>query len=109
MTDRERELIAAYIPSPRDETLEPGCEYYVKDTAARVQRVWVTTINPGSAGEDLVYRVRNDRGIVRTGHEDRHGSIPKWVMYDNKEDCRNDTHSCYSRWEYLRKLQEEEM
>ena len=55
MTEREKELIEAYIPSPRDTTLG-DFQYYAQDLSGRIQKVEITDICPRANGE-TVYRV----------------------------------------------------
>ena len=45
MTEYQRRQIAAYLPSPRDKTLN-DFEYYVLDTADRVRKAYVREILP---------------------------------------------------------------
>lgn len=109
MTDHERKMIEAYIPHEPDPDLEDG-EYYVMDTGGRVQKVRVTDILPGRLGEEETYgvvQVSSGRRID-AGYGDFLKGFPLSDLYDNKQDCKDHTHGCYSGWEYLRKLQEEE-
>ena len=108
MTDRQRELIAFYIPSPRDETLEPG-EYYVKDTADRIRKVYLIDIFPhGEDTEYGAYEVGTNRRIYADYEKDPYRGFRKCFLYDNREDCRDNTHSWYDNWEELREIQEAE-
>lgn len=110
MTDRERELIGFYLPSPPDPELGFQ-EFYMLDSADRVIKVWFSSI--GYSGEDgeirLVHRVGSNSGVFNASGEC--GAFPgwyyPWALYDNKEDCRNHTHTLYNNWEHLRDLQEE--
>lgn len=34
MTDRQKQMIEAYLPSPRDKSLMRMCEYYAKEEKA---------------------------------------------------------------------------
>lgn len=105
MTDREQRMIEAYIPSPRDESLDFD-EYYVKDNAGRVHRVHFREIYPHK--EDTFYSVYTDGGKHIKCWLDELGGFPMAYLYDNYDDCKNDTHSLYNNWEYLRELQEKE-
>lgn len=107
MTDRQRELIKAYLPHPRDPELKDG-EYYVLDTAWRVRKVEVRDLLPHKDYVTYgVYEVATGRRID-AGWGDVWIGFLKSDMYDNKEDCRNMEHSMYEDWEQLRSLQEQE-
>ena len=111
MTDRERQLIEAYIPSPRDPELEFG-EYYVLDIRDRPVKVRVVNIAPH--GEGTVYQVETPSGRLVHGcwESDADTWGGGWYamahLYDNKEDCRSSTHVMYDGWEHLRELQRKE-
>lgn len=101
MTDRQRQMIEAYLPHERDESLDWD-EYYVKDTAERIQKVHIFEICP--CGEETHYGVRTDSGkTIRCFTSD--GRFAKRHMYDNKIDCKNETHFMFDNWEKLRELQ----
>ena len=61
MTEREKELIAVYIPSPRDETLG-DFDYFVKDCAGRIYKVHIAGIYPHLPDEETYYSVYTDGG-----------------------------------------------
>lgn len=108
MTDREREMIEFYIPSPRDETLGKD-EYYVKDTADRIRKVYLRDFFPhGEYIEHGVYEVGTDRRIYADYDKNPYRGFRMCFLYDNKEDCRDNTHSWYDGWEELRRIQREE-
>lgn len=104
MLEREKLMIKGYLPSPPDESLG-DFEYYVKRNE-RVYKVEIANIFPND--EDTLYEVVtvNKRVPVRGWRES--GAFSMSDLYDNKEDCRNDTHPFYDNWEYLRKIQKEE-
>lgn len=106
MTEREKELIEAYIPSPRDTTLG-DFEYYAQDQNGRIQRVEITDILPTADGGTL-YRVvqTNSRHRVK-GWRDYDGYAMS-DLYDNKQDCKDETHLGYNYWERLREIQRRE-
>lgn len=112
MTDRERQMISAYIPSPSDPELG-FMDYYMMDSADRVIRVHVVSL---SYTKDVtIYEVIRKRGMEYAGVFNAIGeceSMPGWyymrALYDNKEDCRNNTHMMYDGWERLRELEKEE-
>lgn len=109
MTDRERQLIEGYIPHPKDPDLEFG-EYYVLDMANRVQRVRVRDIAWDKYDVEI-FRVVTKSGKtvhgVREETEETYGGgwYSKANLYDNKEDCKAETHSMCHYWEELRKIQ----
>jgi len=106
MTEREKQLINAYLPSPPDETLEFGEYYIFDDRDYKVKRVYVRDIGVGDYG-DTVYGLRfshnNQMYHGGCGYLTQH----MYELYDNKEDCRNSTHLIYDDWERLRKIQRE--
>lgn len=107
MTDNERKYIDAYLPHPRDETLD-DFEYYVLDAYDRVQRVFITDIAPDIAHDCNKYRVQNKRGVVHGYASDSFGYIRMGYLYDNKEDCKDGVHNWFDGWERLRDLQKKE-
>lgn len=110
MTDRERQLIAAYLPSPPDPELGPQ-EFYMRDSADRVIKVWFSSF--GLHGEDEIRLVRRENGDGVFNASGECVAMPgwyyPWALYDNKEDCRHVTHLFYDGWERLRELQQREM
>lgn len=114
MTDRERLMIQEYLPNPPDLTL--GCEefYYRQSTMKGEQVIKVQVINifPGTLHGDMEYGIYqvfgNSLRWVDTGWGDRNRGCHRSELYDNKEDCRNQTHMWCENWEHLRKLQQEE-
>lgn len=102
-------MIEAYLPHPRDPDLGQD-EYYVLDTAGRVQRVRLTDIFPGRIGHETEYGVRrvSDGKRIDAGLGNPFEGFSMFELYDNKQDCRDRTHCCYSNWEHLRLLQKEE-
>lgn len=106
MTDRERQLIEAYLPHPRDPELGIR-EYYALDQAGRVQRVEMTDILSHLDGEDELIVVQADTRRKVSGWME-FGGFPLSDLYDNKEDCRDRTHAGVAYWERLRRLEEEE-
>lgn len=103
--EQTRKKIEAYIPSPRDKALTPWCDYYVNQSG-RVKLGHVREINMADDGEDLIGLV-DDRGrrIIGLWEFD---SFRRNELYDNKEDCRNQTHGAFCDWEQLREMQEAE-
>lgn len=105
MTEREKQMIAAYIPSERDKTLDVGFEYYVKDCAGRIYKVHISSILPYN--DETRYSVYTDGGKRITDSTDD-GNFPLRHMYDNKRDCKDETHWTNNNWECLRRIQEAE-
>ena len=107
MTDREKQMIEAYIPSPRDPDLAFD-EYYVCDKADRVRKVRIVSFLP--YGDEMTYGVveTSTGRKVDAGYDSCFVGFRNSQLYDNKDDCRHQTHLLYAGWEYLRKLQETE-
>lgn len=106
MTERTKQLIEAYIPSPRDPELD-DFEYFVEDVFGRIQKGYIRDIIPDMESEGLLYLLYNGRGKI-TGFR-KHNSFAKSDMYDNREDCRNHTHLSYDYWEALREEEKNEV
>jgi len=113
MTDRERQLIEAYLPHPRDPELE-FAEYYVLDAKEHVVKAHVCQIAALGTDEETAYQLRTENGRLIHGIHECAPDIlggswyTKSSLYDNRQDCRDDTHLLYDNWERLRRLQEEE-
>ena len=109
MTDREKQMIDAYLPHPRDPELDVD-EYYVQDTAGRIQKVSVTDIFPDIVHDTTTYGVRraSDGKVIDAGYGDPFIGFSMGCMYDNKQDCRDRTHGVFDGWERLRELQQKE-
>lgn len=112
MTDRERQMITGYLPSPPDPELDKGFEYYMLDSADRVIKVRVKSI--ADHDERGIYRVvrENGQGVYNATGMVGFGFYEGWyyksALYDNKEDCRNQEHLMYDNWERLREIQRKE-
>ena len=110
MTERERQMIESYIPHPRDESLDFN-EYYVLDAGGRCRRVYVSEILCHGVDDEhsFVCRECSTGKIIDAGYGTKWHGFRKASMYDNKEDCKDWTHSMFSGWERLRALQKEEV
>lgn len=112
MTEQERMDIEYYIPGEPDPSLEDGEYYYLQCTTGgeRVIRVWPLDILPHKDGNQYgIYQRKGGRFVwVDVGYGDRNHGCRKGDLYDNKEDCRNQTHCGVSWWESLRKKQRDE-
>lgn len=112
MTDRQRQMIAGYLPNPRDPELGPD-EYYVEDMRGRAITVHIQSIAVDGYGKS-VYQVRTGAGRLVHGPFE---SMPDvfgggWYtmahLYDNKTDCLDGSHIMFDEWEDLRRIQKEE-
>lgn len=107
MTDRERQLIEAYLPNPPDPELG-FMDYYVRDTADRVRKVHVSDFFPHEETMEYdVYEISTGKRID-SGWADRWRGFHRGQLYDNREDCRNHEHDWYDGWEELRRIQRKE-
>lgn len=109
--ERTRRMIEAYLPHPRDASLEPGEYYYLRETlrGPRVIRVFALDILPHRDGTEYgLYQNRGGRlvWVDTRGDGDRSRGAHMYELYDNREDCRDRTHVCYDGWEDLRRIQE---
>lgn len=103
MTDKE--LIETCIPSPRDETLGFDEYYYLQTTSAgeRVIRVEIRDILPLHDGTE--YGIYQGGRRIDAGYGTPFRGVKMHDLYDNKDDCRNQTHYWCDEWERLRLLQ----
>ncbi len=112
--ERVRRRIEEYLPNPPDPELGFSEYYYLQSTmkGEQVIKVQVAAIFPGEIhqpDEYEIYQIRSD-GLrwVDVGWGDRFRGAYKSQLYDNKEDCRNQTHLWEENWERLRTIQQEE-
>lgn len=106
MTEHEKRMIEEYIPSPPDKALEWE-EFYVMDVWDRVQKGCANQIGFDRYGNEI-RQIVNGRGIINAISTDNCGWTRMKDLYDNKEDCKNQTHFSYDNWQELRELQEKE-
>lgn len=107
LTDRQKQLIEAYLPTPPDPELEDD-EYYVMGTDWRVHKVYVRDLLPHEDDTTYgVYEVGSNRRID-AGYGSEWIGFRKASMYDNRQDCKDMTHCMYNDWEHLRELQRQE-
>ena len=109
MTEQERRDIEYYLPGDPDPMLDEGEYYYLQNLSGteRVIRVFPLDIFPTKHGTQYgLYRRKGGRLVwVETGWGDRTHGVSMGDLYDNKEDCRNQTHGGCSWWQQLRKIQ----
>lgn len=109
MTERQRQMVAGYLPNPRDPDLGPF-DYYVEDMRGRAITVHIQNIGYNSYGT-TIYQVRTDSGRLVHGPWETDAELlgGGWYtmgnLYDNKEDCIHSKHCGYDHWEELRELQ----
>lgn len=109
MTDRERELCAFYLPGEPDPTLGDEEFYYLQGN--RVIRVWALQVLPHDDDTEYGIFQRRPGGVmthVDAGYGDEFRGVPRSALYDNKDDCRAQTHMLFNGWERLRRLQKGE-
>lgn len=112
MTDRQKQMIAGYLPNPRDPDLDP-LDYYVEDMRGRAITVHIQNIASNSNGTSI-YQVRTESGRLVHGPWETEldlfggGWYTKANLYDNKEDCIHSEHCMFDDWEALRELQMKE-
>ena len=97
-------MVESYIPSPKDDTLG-DFEYYVKKNE-NVYRVEIVGILPFDDETRYTVVTSSKRKPVRSWR--KHGEFSMCELYDNKQDCKWETHPAYNYWEKLRQIQEEE-
>lgn len=103
-------MIAAYLPNPPDPSLEDG-EYYFKQSTIggdRIIRVFALDVLLCEDGVEYgLYQSHGGqmRWVDGYGLGDRNRGVRKGKLYDNKENCRDDTHWGCDWWEDLRRIQ----
>ena len=111
MTDRQKQDIEYYIPGEPDKCLAEGEYYYLQNKTGteRVIRVFPLDVFPVKDGTQYgLYTKKGGRLCwVDTGWGDTLHGVYMGDLYDNKDDCRNQTHMGCSWWEQLRKIQQE--
>lgn len=105
MTDREKLMIDTYIPHQRDPDLD-AMEYYWMDNANRVQKVYIRDIMCSFDEPDTYGCLYSATDKAVRDYNGEYGKIHKSDLYDNKQDCKDRTHSQIDWWESLRNLQE---
>ena len=109
MTDRQLADIKYYLPNDPDPTLEQGEYYYLQYTTGdpRVIRVFALDILPQKDGIEYgIYQRRGARlAWVDGGYDNRCRGVRMGDLYDNKADCKDQTHMACNWWESLRALQ----
>lgn len=112
MDDRTRQMIEAYIPHPRDTSLEDGEYFYLQGTLGgdRVIRVFALDILPHRDGTEYgIYQKKGARLVrIDSGWGDPNRGVTMGYLYDNAQDCRDQTHNSISWWEDYRIAQEED-
>lgn len=112
MDERTKRMIAEYIPGPPDPTLEPNEFYYKQETIGgeRIIRVFALDVLPHE--NDVEYGIYQQKGgrLVRvdSGCGNPFRGVKRGALYDNKQDCRDQTHWFYDHWEALREAQRRE-
>lgn len=105
LTERQKNMIDAYLPHQRDKSLGLG-EYYARDVRGRVYKVFISELNPSMREDCTLYGVRYDMSGKRFNSGFGYGCTHKCELYDNYKDCLDQTHPCYDWWEELRREQE---
>lgn len=111
MDDLTRRMIEAYLPSPPDPTLKPNEYYYRQSTLGgdRVIRVFALDVYPCRDGTE--YGIYQNRGgqlrRIDVGYGDPFRGARMNELYDNKQDCIDQTHMMADDWERLREIQRE--
>ena len=113
MDERMQKMIDAYLPHPPDPTLDMSEYYFCQYTARgeRIIRVFALDILPLKDGTEYgIYQQRGGRmcHIDVTGDGDRNRGVRMANLYDNYQDCKDQTHYMYDRWEMLREQQQKE-
>ena len=109
MTDYERELIKKCLPNPPDPELEFGEYYYLQYTWGKPRVIKVTAFDVFPMEDGIEYGIYQKRGQkhvrIDAGYGNPFRGVRKNDLYDNTQDCRDQTHMYEDRWEQLRELQ----
>ena len=109
MTDRVKQLIEYYIPGEPDQSLDVNEYFYLQYTMgqARVIRVFALDVFPLHDGIEYgIYQQKGTRLVrIDAGYGSPFRGVRMCDLYDNREDCKNQTHMCEHNWERLREIQ----
>lgn len=114
MTDQQRRMIEAYLPHDPDPTLEDDEFFYLQSTTRGERVIRVFALNVLCMGDGSTeYGLYQQRGaglhwVDGYGAGDRNRGARRAALYDNAQDCRDQTHQMYDNWEALRRLQRKE-
>lgn len=112
MTDRLRDQISYYLPHDPDPSLEFSEYYYLQYTMGnpRVIRVHALDVLPIKDGTEYGIYTKHGSRLVRVdaGYDSPFRGVRMGDLYDNKEDCRDQTHGGAEWWPELREAQREE-
>ena len=113
--ERTKLMIETYLPHPPDPDLPEGAYYWLQYTAGatgkpRVLTVYIRDIMPTKYGTEYgIYQIHGGNyRRVATFSANPMGGVRKYDLYDNKQDCRDQTHMAINNWETLRKIQKDE-
>jgi hypothetical protein len=113
MEERTALMIREYLPHDPDPSLEFGEYYYLQSTASgeRIIRVYALDILPHRDGTEYGIYQRRGCTMVRidSGWNDPNRGVHKSQLYDNRTDCKDQTHSWVENWEDLRSIQRKEV
>ena len=115
MTDQMRDQIAYYLPHDPDPTLDIGEYYWLQYTNGqtgnpRVLRVYALDILPARDGTEYgIYQKKGARlQLIDSGYGNPNRGTRMGDLYDNKQDCKDQTHCGIDYWPSLREAQQEE-
>ena len=111
--ERTQMMIDGYLPNPPDPELGFNEFYwlqYTMDGKSRVLKVQAMDVFPLKDGTEYgIYRLKGNHLVrIDAGYGDPYRGVRKHDLYDNKQDCRNQTHMCCDDWEHLREIQRKE-
>lgn len=106
ISERDAQAIAAYIPSPPDPELDSNEFYYLQN--GKTIRVFALDILPHDEGTEYGIYQRKGARLVRidAGYGDPFRGVRMHDLYDNREDCKAQTHWFTDSWQRLRELQQ---
>lgn len=110
MIDQRTELmIEEYLPHPPDPDRPEDAYYYLQNTSAgpRVLTVYIRDIMSVRHGNEYgIYQIRGGRYVrIDAGYGDPLRGVRMHDLYDNRQDCRDQTHRFCDTWESLRRTQ----
>ena len=113
MDDRTRQQIEMYLPHDPDPDLDFMEFYWLQWTAAespRVIRVYALDVLPAKDGTEYgIYQKKGGRLVhIDAGYGNPLRGVRMSDLYDNKEDCREQSHCGIDWWLELREEQRKE-
>lgn len=109
--ERTQQMIEYYLPNPPDPELADDEYYYLQYTKSGSQAIRVFALDILPCKDGVEYGIYRKHGSqlqrIDTGYGDPNRGCRKHDLYDNRQDCIDQTHMMADDWEELRAIQKE--